>query len=287
MHLQGVVALILAALSTTLINLAYLREQAAVAALPVLSARRPAQSLRLILASRDWLRGFAMETTGFLMYAAALALASLALVQSVGAGGIGVLAYVCARRSGHRLGQRRSAGVVVSILGLLALSISLTDGAGGGTPGSVSGIVAWLIGTVLAALAVLGLARAAENPAIGRAVAGGLLFSAGDLSTKVATQGGARMAFVVAMILGYSLGTSLLQMAYQRAGALTVAGVATLLTNALPILAGTVILHEPVPAGLLGALRVLAFVLVTIGAVLIAAPRGAAPEITPSVAPSS
>jgi hypothetical protein len=286
-HPQGVAALVLAALSTTLINLAYLREQAAASALPALSARRPSRSLRLILGSRAWLRGFAMESTGFLMYAGALALASLALVQSVGAGGIGVLAFVCARRSGQRLGRRRSAGVIVSILGLLALSISLTGGAGGGTAGSVSGIVAWLIGTVLAAVAVLGLARAAENPAIGQAVAGGLMFSAGDLSTKVATQGGARFAFVVAMILGYGLGTSLLQMAYQRAGALTVAGLATLLTNALPILAGTVILHEPVPSGGLGVLRVLAFVMVTAGAVLIAAPRGASPEISPSMASSS
>ncbi len=286
MHLQGVAGLILAALSTTLINLAYLREQAAAASLPALSARRPAESLRLILASRAWLRGFAMETTGFLMYAGALALASLALVQSVGAGGIGILAFVCARRSGQRLGHRRSAGVMVSMLGLLALAISLTDGAGGGQPGSLTGIVVWLIGTGLVAVVVLTLARAAHNPAIGQAVAGGLLFSVGDLSTKVATQGGTRFAFVVTLILGYGLGTSLLQLGYQRAGALTVAGLATLMTNALPILAGTVVLHEPVPSGWLGALRVLAFVMVTVGAVLIAVPRGSVPEITLSIAPS-
>lgn len=276
-----VAALVLAASSTILINLAYLREQAAAAELPTLSARHPRRSLRLILASRAWLRGFAMETSGFVMYAAALALASLSLVQSVGAGGIGVLAFFCARRSGERLGRRRSAGVWVSVAGLLALAISLTNGAGGGKSGSLAGILAWLIGTGLVALVVLAVARTAENPAIAQAVAGGLLFSVGDLSTKVATQGGTRFAFVITMIIGYSLGTSMLQLGYQRAGALTVAGVATLLTNALPILAGTVVLDEPVPSGLLGALRVLAFVLVTAGAVLIATPRGAAPEITP------
>ena len=50
-------------------------------------------------------------------------------------------------------------------------------------------------------------------------IAGGLLFSCGDISTKLATQGGARTAFVVVAIFGYLLGTSLLQIGYQRGAA--------------------------------------------------------------------
>jgi hypothetical protein len=42
--------------------------------------------------------------------------------------------------------------------------------------------------------------------------------------------------------------------------------VATLLTNALPIVAGTALFHEGLPDGALGALRVLAFVAVVAGA---------------------
>jgi hypothetical protein len=49
--------------------------------LPILSMRWPSQSFRLLLEDRSWLIGFAMETAGFLLYAAALALAPLALVQ--------------------------------------------------------------------------------------------------------------------------------------------------------------------------------------------------------------
>src|SRR2546423_3840597 len=96
MSLQTVVALILALASTTLTNIAYLREHDAAAALPVLSMRRPFQSLRLLLSDRSWLLGFAMESAGFLLYAAALSLASLALVQTIGAGGTGVPAYLSA-----------------------------------------------------------------------------------------------------------------------------------------------------------------------------------------------
>ena len=73
-------------------------------------------------------------------------------------------------------------------------------------------------------------------------------------------------------ILGYTLGTSLLQLGYQAGAALTVAGLATLLTNVLPILAGTIVLEEPVPSGALGALRIAAFAAVTAGAVLLSRP---------------
>jgi len=77
----------------------------------------------------------------------------------------------------------------------------------------------------------------------------------------------------VTLVLGYTLGTTLLQLGYQAGAALTVAGLATLLTNALPILAGTVVLGEPVPSGALGAVRILAFVAVSAGAVLLARPE--------------
>src|ERR1700678_431637 len=105
------IALVLEIASTALANLAYVREHDAAAALPCLSLRRPLHSLQLLLTDRSWLMGFAMETGGFAFYAAALALASIALVQSIGAGGIGLLAYASARATGRRLGARQLSGV--------------------------------------------------------------------------------------------------------------------------------------------------------------------------------
>jgi hypothetical protein len=270
--LGTVIALPLELASTTLANLAYQREHDAAAALPCLSARRPVQSLRLLLGARSWLIGFGMETGSFALYAAALALAPLALVQSVGAGGIGILAYASARSTGRKLGPLRLTGVILSILGLAALGVSLANGGDTGGEGSVAGIIAWIGGTALLAALALVIGRRARMLAVGQALAGGLLFSIGDFSTKLATQGGARFAFAVTLVIGYTLGTSLLQLGYQRGSALTVAGLATLCTNAVPILAGTVVLHEPIPPGAFGVLRVLAFVLVTAGGVLLARP---------------
>jgi drug/metabolite transporter (DMT)-like permease len=247
--LSGMIGLglILAAISTTLTNLAYSREHDAAAALPTLSLRRPLQSLRLLLKDRSWLLGFGMESTGFATYAAALALAPLAVVQSVGAGGIGVLAYATARVRGRRLKSRERTGVVISVLGLVLLGVSLAGNNGAGGRGSTAGIVAWLGGSAAAALVVLLIGRSRGGLAVAYGIAGGLLFSIGDFSTKLATQGGAHLAFIVTLVIGYTLGTSFLQLGYQRGGALTVAGLANLFTYALPILAGTIVLGEPVP----------------------------------------
>jgi drug/metabolite transporter (DMT)-like permease len=264
--------LALAAISTTLTNLAYSREHAAAAALPALSLRRPLQLLRLLFTDRSWVLGFAMESGGFACYAAALALAPLAVVQSIGAGGIGVLAYASARVRRRRLGRRQSWGVVISVLGLLLLGVSLAKNTGGGGEGSTAGILIWLGGTAALAVVVLLIGRARGFLAVAEGIAGGLLFSIGDFSTKLATDGGAHLAFAATVIIGYALGTSLLQLGYQRGAALTVAGVATLFTNALPILAARFVLKEPVPPGGLGVARGLAFAAVTVGAVLLATP---------------
>jgi hypothetical protein len=268
------VAILLAALSTTITSLAYLREHDAAAALPVLSMRRPLHSLRLLLSDRSWLVGFAMETSGFLLYAGALALAELSLVQSINAGGIGVLAYVSARMGHRRLGKRELTGVLLSVLGLLALAISLVGGSSTGGHGSTDAILVWLGASGAAALLILLLGRALIGAAVAAGIAGGIFFSIGDISTKLVTQGGVRTGFVITVILGYLLGTVLLQLGYQAGGALTVAGLATLLTNALPIAAGTIVLDEPVPSGVYGGLRILAFAAVVVGGVLLATPEG-------------
>jgi hypothetical protein len=286
------IALVLALVSTTLINLAYLREHEAAAAMPALSLRRPIQSMVVLFSDRTWLTGFAMESSGFILYAIALGLASLALVQSLSAGGIGVLAFVSARMAARRLTRRELTGVLVSVAGLVALAVSLAGGSDESGDGALVPILLWLGATGVAAALVLTAGRRFMGVAVANGVAGGLLFSVGDVSTKLATQGGARLAFAVTLVAGYTLGTALLQLGYQAGGALTVAGIATLLTNALPIAAGTIVLDEPVPSGLLGAVRLVAFAAVCLGACLLAVPQQGAPapergDEAPQAAPAA
>lgn len=275
MPVGKVAGLVLALASTTLISLAYLREHQAVAGLPALSIRRPASSVRVLLTNRSWLVGFGMESSGFALYVTALALAPLALVQSVCAGGVGILAVATGRIAGRRRTRRELLGASVSVAGLALLAVSLSGGEAPDAPGELGPIVLWLALTCSAGVLILGSDRAFFKRGVGAGIAGGLFFAAGDICTKVVTEGGGRVAFVVPLIAGYLLGTSLLQIGYQSGGALTVAGLATLFTNAIPIAAGTVVLHEQPPSGVLGVVRVVSYVAVIVGAVLLAQPRGA------------
>jgi drug/metabolite transporter (DMT)-like permease len=102
--------------------------------------------------------------------------------------------------------------------------------------------------------------------------------------------GAADVAFLACLIVFYSVGTAVLQAGFQRGGALTIAGLATLLTNALPIAAGMLIFNEPFPRGWVGAVRVVAFAAVICGAFLLSTrtkaaqprPTRAEPEVAVS-----
>jgi len=269
---QTGIALFLALVATTLTNVAYVREHDAAAALPALSLRRPLHAVEALLSDRSWLIGFMLESVGFALYVAALALAPITLVQSVSAGGIGILAFVSARVRRQRLGRHELAGVLISMIGLLALAVSLAVGTREGSGGSTLEILLWLGASAAAGIVALALGRRFGALAVAEGITGGLFFSIGDISVKVATQGGSRAAFAIGVIVGYALGTLFLQLGYQKGGALTVAGLAVLLTNALPIAAGSVVLGEPVPPGVYGAVRIFAFAAVTLGAILLARP---------------
>ena len=106
------------------------------------------------------------------------------------AGGIGVLAFVSARMRRRRLGRTELTGVLISMLGLLALAISLAAGTGEGTGGSIGEILLWLGATAVAAVVALGLGWRFDERGVAYGIAGGLFFSIGDISVKVATQGG-------------------------------------------------------------------------------------------------
>jgi hypothetical protein len=211
-----------------------------------------------------------MESVGFLIYVVALALAPLSLVQSISAGGIGVLAFASARLQHRRLARVEIVGVLLSVLGLVALAASLVGGKTKEGGGEIGPILLWLGATAAIAVVLVVVGRRHWGAAVANGIAGGLFFSIGDISTKLVTQGGVRVGFVALMLVGYFFGTALLQIGYQAGGALTVAGLATLVTNALPIAAGTVVLDEPVPSGWHGVVRLLAFAAVVTGAVLLA-----------------
>ena len=275
MLLQTVFALVVTLVSAVAINWGYLIEHDAASELPALSVRRPLRTVRLLLASRRWLAGFALETGGFVLYLVALALAPLALVQSVAAGGIGVLALLVARVGRTRLETRERIGVAIAVAGLALLAISLAGGSAEGTGATWYATGLWLAASVGAAVAAVTVGARPLPGGAAFGLAAGTLFAGGDIATKSVVSGGSHLLLGPAIVGFYAGGTMLLQSGFQRGRALATAGVATLATNAIPIAAAMTLFREPLPSGILGVARVAAFASVVISAVWLAPKRPA------------
>ena len=268
--MQTAAALIITIISACALNVGYLVEHSVASKLPPLSVGHPVETVRRLLAQPRWLAGFATEVSGWLLFVLALALAPLSLVQATAAGGIGILAVMVSQYTGVPLTRVEQVGVLVSTVGLCMLGISLAGAHGQGGRGSYAAVGVWLGGSFAVALAALRVAprRIGGGPAFGLAT--GILFAAGDVATKTTVTGGEHVYFIPAMVACYGLGTVVLQAGFQRGNALVTAGIATLFTNALPIVAGMTIFHEPLPSGALGAVRICAFALVIVGAASLA-----------------
>jgi hypothetical protein len=260
--------LLLGLLSAAAIGGGFALQHREAAALPPLSVRRPLRSLRDLVRRPLWSAGFTLGLCGWAAYVAGLRLAPLSLVQAASAGGVVVLALAGGRPSG-----RERAGVAAALGGLVLLGLSLAGGSAGGAA-SPLGLSLWLgVSPLGAALAAGPLARFLP-PGTGLGTAAGLLYATADVATKEATRGGVGLALVPAVLAASALAFAALQLAFQRGGRLETAGLATLWTNTLPIVAGCVVFREPFPGGAPGLARGAAFGLVVAGAVLLA--RGGA-----------
>jgi drug/metabolite transporter (DMT)-like permease len=248
----------LAFVAAVVTNMAYSLEHDAAAALPRLSPRRPLRTVDFLIHDRRWMRAFVAETTGWLMYVAALRLAPLALVQAVTASGVAVLAVATARGHPSRLARREQFAVVLALSGLILLGLSLVGREASDRHPPVVGIVIWMAACGgLAVLLIVQPTRFGRAATLG--LSAGLLFADGDVSAKLIGYGGPWLLALVPLIIAYGTGTSVLQSAYQRGDALTAAGMATMVTNTVPIVAGFVLFGERLPSGGLAVVQVAAF----------------------------
>lgn len=254
--------------SALALNWGWVAQHGAVRELPRLSLRAPLQALRSLFSDVSWLMGFFVGIGGWALYIAALAFAPLALVQAVSAGGIGLLAGL-ARRRGEAVTRGHWAAVAVSTTGLALLAVSLAGGATSSAVPSTGILAGWLAASAgVAALALSGIPWLAAGAGFG--VAAGVLYATGDVVTKAATFGGGWLVLVPLVLLAHGSAFVLLQLGFQRGGALATAGTASLFTNALPIAAGIAVFDEHLPGGGLGLLRLVAFACVVLGAAALA-----------------
>ena len=283
--------LLLALVSAAALSYGFYLQHAASGGLPALSPRHPLAALSALFTSGRWLVGFIGGLAGWGLYIVALDLAPLSLVQATSAGGVGLLALFV-HAGGTRLLARDRAAVGASVGGLLLLGLSLPAGVGHAAASGWGPPLGWILVSVLAACVAAGPAGTMLRPGAGLAAAAGLLYAAGDVSTKAAVSG-IQPVFVFALLLPacHGLAFVCLQLAFQRGTALATAGVSTLLTNLLPILAGLTVFAEQLPGGIPGVLRGAGFAAAVLGAALLAGPGaagapGQSPEPRPAAGPA-
>jgi hypothetical protein len=253
--------------SAAALSWGFVIQHGAAGSLPPLTLRRPIWSLGRLFGARRWVFGFVLGLAGWGVYVGALALAPLALVQAVSAGGIALIAALSGR-----LSDLERAAVGLAVAGLVLLALSLVGAQAPTGHGSEAAVAVWVSLSLVAAAVAAGPAARFLVGGAGLGVAAGVLYAAGDVATKAALPGGARLGFVPVLLACHGLAFAALQLGFQRGGALATAGMASLWTNALPIVAGTLLFSEALPSGLRGATRAVAFACVVIAAALLSRP---------------
>jgi drug/metabolite transporter (DMT)-like permease len=269
------IGLPLVGISAVLLNASFYAQHSASASLPDLSLARPFASLRLLVSDRAWLVASGAGWIGWGAYIAALGFAPLSIVQALSASGVGLLALI-EHRFGAPLGRRELLGAALSVGGLVLVVSSLTHTTVGRRPGEIGLLVLVGCGLAVAAAAVAAPTRfLPRGAALG--IAAGVCYGIGDVATKGALRGSGPVlipVFLACNVLGFVT----LQLAYQKGTVLETAGLASLFTNAIPIVIGISIFDESPPSGPLGAIRFAGFALTLVGGLLLARPPAAAAE---------
>ncbi len=268
--------LILALLSTAALSYGFYLQHKMSGTLPALTLRHPVSSLSALFTNWKWLAGFVTGLGGWALYIVAVGLAPLALVQATSAGGVGLLALL-ALRGGGRLTRLEGLAVGASVGGLVLLGLSLPAGAERAPSPGWAAPLGWVLVSAVLALIAAVPARTLLRPGAGLAVAAGLLYSAGDVATKAAISGTSPvLLFAVLIPASHGLAFAALQISFQRGSVMATAGVSSLLTNVLPILAGLTIFAEHMPGGAAGIIRGIGFGGAVLGAALLAGHQGRA-----------
>lgn len=255
---------------------------------------------------RPWMTSIAVTLLGGGLYAIAIAIAPVSIVQPVVASGVALLAYLAIKNLGERPRRIDLYAIGASILGVILIGVSLFEGVP--DPGKLdhSPLLLWVFAGVAVLLAVamplLFRGSSGNRMAAGLGISVGLLFGMAaifarlllvDWGNQWASKGLAVVFSSVFLIAWAALllpAVVMLQAALQRGMAVIVVPVVAGLGQLVPIVGGLVALREPLPDNaFLAAVRIFAFAMI-LGATIVLSYRveesgtGVAPPARPTEA---
>lgn len=266
-----------------------LRHRGAVAA-PAVDARAPLRTVAGLFRSKWWTIGFGVAVLAWVLHVAGLGFAPLSLVQVVLASGFVLLGLLAERFFGFQLGRREWTGIALTTAGLAILGITAASEPSGGGARSTYGVATAIAfeGGLVALGLVLILSHRAERIPGGRGnllgAAAGLLFTVSHIGIKALTgsvsaadPGTWLTPWLPVVLLAFVGAFFASARSLQLGDAVPVIAITSAMSNATAILGGIVVFGDPLGSSApLVALRVGAFVLVIVAAMLIPAPVRAA-----------
>jgi drug/metabolite transporter (DMT)-like permease len=172
-------------------NLAFLWKHKGATQAPDVDIRHPLRSATGLFSSKWWTIGFSVALGAWVLHVAALALATISLVQAVISGGLVFLAVLADRWFGFELGKREWLGVALTAIGLAFLGLTVQTGAEGTHSSySISGMIAFEGAMVFLGALLLITHRVQphhHHRGLMLGAAAGILFGVSDISIKALT----------------------------------------------------------------------------------------------------
>jgi drug/metabolite transporter (DMT)-like permease len=282
-----IIGLALALACALATNVAFLLKHRGAVAAPPVRVREPLRSAAGLFRSRWFAVGMVIAVGAWGLHVAALALASLSVVQAVLSAGLVFLAVLAERFFGFRLGRRQWIGVIVTAAGLAVIGLTTGADAGGDRGYALAALISLECGVLLVAGAVAATAThrrvpdAAQGMLLGAAA--GALFGVSDIAIKYMTDAIAGGVFeLISPWTVSALAASVIAFYASARGlqlgpGVEVIALTSVAANLIAIVGGILVFRESIGTGALEITgRMLAFCLVVVGAALIPAPVRAA-----------
>jgi drug/metabolite transporter (DMT)-like permease len=280
--LKTVAGIFIAIASALLFNHAIYRMKIAVDVLPKIESKFSWDVVKAFVTNRPWLSAQIENIAGFVLYAVALSIIPVSIVEPITAAGIVLLVYLAIRELGEKVKPRDYAAIGMTVLGVILISISLERGVPEAAPNYH---LFWIFAAVILGIAVaaplLMGRRSANALAVGLGISGGLLDGIAGVYTRLVMINWGHdwvsmLILLVVCFLAYVSAFIILQAGLQRGKAIVVAPVYNGIMELVPIVVGIIALNESLPKVngktdiFLSAIRILAFALILVGTVLLA-----------------
>lgn len=217
----------------------------------------PARTVLLALVTDwRWMLGFAATALGWVLFVQATSLGDISLVQPLMSAGDFVLVILAVVFLRERLVRAEWIGVVLTVLGAVALAWEAEKSQAVIFAGTHLAIMVGAI--VLAAGALVLNNKKSHRPEIFLALVVGLCFGTGAVLTKALTAGASALGqsaltlatlinpLLAGVVLANVLGLVLLQAAFQRGRASVIVPVQLAMANAVTVAAGLLIFSEQI-----------------------------------------